>query len=223
MSHELRTPLNAILGYAELLREEAQALGQEAFEADLNRIHSAGSHLLSLINGILDLSKIEAGKLGLCPAPFDAAALSAEVIDTLRPLAAKNANVLEADVPPDLGLICADALRVKQCLFNLLSNACKFTRNGTVRLRARRDGPGGAAAGDFVFEVSDTGIGMSREEIERLFQAFAQAQDYTTQRYGGTGLGLAISRTLCRMMGGDIAVESEPGKGSTFTMRLPAG
>ncbi len=220
VSHELRTPLNAIIGYSEMLQEEAEELGHEHLVADLQKIHGAGRHLLGLINDILDLSKIEAGKVELFLEDFAVAALVAEVEATIRPLVAKNANSLDVDLAPDLGVMHSDQTKIRQSLFNLLSNATKFTTGGRISLAVRR-----ATRDDrdwLEFEVSDTGIGIAAEHLGRLFQAFSQAEASTTRRYGGTGLGLAITRHFCRMLGGDVAVASEPGKGTTFTMTLPA-
>jgi GAF domain-containing protein/DNA-binding response OmpR family regulator len=220
MSHELRTPLNAIIGYSEMLQEEAQDQHAEAFVPDLERIHAAGKHLLELINAVLDLSKIEAGKMDLYLETFEVAPLVRDVAAVLQPLAEKNANRLEVRCAPDVGAMRADLTKLRQALFNLLSNACKFTERGVVSLTATREP---ATGGDtIVLEVRDTGIGLTPEQMTRLFQEFAQADATTTRRYGGTGLGLALSRRLCRMMGGDITVASEPGRGSTFTIRLPA-
>jgi PAS domain S-box-containing protein len=220
MSHELRTPLNAIIGYAELLGEEAQELGQPAFLPDLEKIHSAGKHLLGLINDILDLSKIEAGKMELFLEIFDVARLVDDVRGVVQPLVEKNANVLMVHCADDLGSMRADLTKVRQALFNLLSNAAKFTTRGTIELSATRDRSDGS---DWLqFAVRDSGIGMTLEQQERLFQAFTQADVSTSGQYGGTGLGLAITRHFCQLMGGDVAVESAPGVGSTFTIRLPA-
>jgi signal transduction histidine kinase/CheY-like chemotaxis protein len=220
MSHELRTPLNAIIGYSEMLQEEAQDAGNEEAIPDLGKIHGAGKHLLALINDILDLSKIEAGKMELFLETFEVAALVDEVRSTIHPLIEKNGNVLEVDCPPDVGGMHADVTRVRQILLNLLSNASKFTEGGTVRLEARREE---MPAGDsLVFRVSDTGIGMTPEQIGKLFQAFSQADASTSRKYGGTGLGLVISRRFAQMMGGEVSVESAYRKGSTFTVRLPA-
>jgi PAS domain S-box-containing protein len=218
MSHELRTPLNAIIGLAEMLRDDAQDLGQGDLEP-LERIHRAGNHLLKLINEILDLSKIEAGKLELQPERFDLAVLLREAATTIQPLAKKNRNRLEVQCPDDLGRTYADSTRVRQIVLNLLSNAAKFTEGGLVRLVAERIQRDGAAW--LVATVSDTGIGMSAEQVGRLFEEFSQADSATTRRFGGTGLGLAISRRLARLMGGDIEVESALGNGTTFTLRLP--
>ncbi len=220
MSHELRTPLNAIIGYSEMLQEEAEDQHAESFIPDLRRIHAAGKHLLELINAVLDLSKIEAGKMELYLEPFEVAPLVRDVAAVLEPLAQKNANRVEVECPPDVGAMRADLTKLRQALFNLLSNACKFTERGTVSLAVTRQA---SAEGDtIVFAVSDTGIGMTPEQMTRLFEEFGQADASTTRRYGGTGLGLALSRRLCRMMGGDITVTSETGRGSTFTIRLPA-
>ena len=220
MSHELRTPLNAIIGYSEMLQEEAEDQHAESFIPDLRRIHAAGKHLLELINAVLDLSKIEAGKMELYLESFEVAPLVRDVAAVLEPLAQKNANRVEVECPPGVGAMRADLTKLRQALFNLLSNACKFTERGTVSLVVTRQA---SAEGDtIVFAVSDTGIGMTPEQMTRLFEEFGQADASTTRRYGGTGLGLALSRRLCRMMGGDIMVASEAGRGSTFTIRLPA-
>ncbi len=214
-SHELRTPLNAIIGYSEMLQEQAAEDGHEGYAADLGKIHSAGQHLLAVINDILDLSKIEAGKMELYLETVAVRPLIDEVVTTVRPLIAKHNNRFELEAGADLGSIRADATRVRQILLNLLSNASKFTSDGVISLAAQR------GDGQLTFRVRDSGIGMTEEQMSRLFQAFAQAEASTASKYGGTGLGLAISRRLCQMMGGDIAVASEPGKGSTFTVRLP--
>jgi PAS domain S-box-containing protein len=237
MSHELRTPLNAIIGYSEMLQEEAEDLGQQGFKPDLQKIHGAGKHLLGLINDILDLSKIEAGKMTLYLEDFDVAKLVHDVAATVQPLVQKNGNRLEVHCPPDLGSMHADLTKVRQTLFNLLSNASKFTEKGKITLRVTKaqgqglnaEGPSGGMGGTafslqpsaFSFEVSDTGIGMTPEQLNKLFQAFTQADSSTSRKYGGTGLGLVISRRFCHLMGGDIAVQSEHGKGSTFTVTLP--
>jgi signal transduction histidine kinase len=219
MSHELRTPLNAIIGLTEMMGTNAARFGTEKAQEPLRRVHSAGSHLLSLINQVLDLSKIEAGKLELSPELVSLAPLVDEVIGTARQLADQNKNRLIVNGQDALGTLTVDPMRLRQILLNLLSNACKFTKDGEVKLRARRMNDGG----DWVdLEVSDTGIGMTAEQLARLFQEFTQADATTAQRFGGTGLGLAITRKLARMMGGDVTVTSEPGKGSVFTARLPA-
>ena len=220
MSHELRTPLNAIIGYSEMLQEDAMDLGKEHFVADLQKIHSAGKHLLGLINDVLDISKIEAGKMDLFLETIDVPAMIEDVVSTIRPLVQKNSNVLNVECEENLIPMRADATKVRQALFNLLSNACKFTDKGTIRLQVVRERGGGA--GHFVFRVSDTGIGMTADQMDKLFKAFTQADASTTRKYGGSGLGLAITRHFCQMMGGDVTVESEPGKGSTFTIKLPA-
>jgi signal transduction histidine kinase len=220
MSHELRTPLNAIIGYSEMLIEEAEEGGQEGFIPDLQRILSQGKHLLALINDILDLSKIEAGKMTLSLETFDLAPLLREVTATVKPLVDKNGNVLKVEYPDLIGAMHADGTRIRQCLLNLLSNASKFTQNGTITLAVQRQELNGREW--VVFRVADTGIGMTPEQAAKLFRAFTQADASTTRKYGGTGLGLVISRKFCRMMGGDVFVESEPGKGSTFTIQVPA-
>ena len=220
MSHELRTPLNAIIGYSEMLHEEAEDLGHDAFLPDLVKIREAGKHLLSLINDILDLSKIEAGKMDVLLEDFEVADLITQVQSVIEPLMAKKANTLVVDCTPDLGAMRSDQTKLRQNLFNLLSNAAKFTEQGRITLAARRIVQDG---GDLLeFKVSDTGIGMTAEQLGGLFQAFVQAEASTSRDYGGTGLGLAITRHFCRMLGGDVAAESTPGQGSTFTIVLPA-
>jgi signal transduction histidine kinase len=217
MSHELRTPLNAIIGYTELLRE---VVPDEAHRHDLDRIHGAGLHLLGLINDILDLSKIEAGRVTLDPKPIDVAALIAGVVDTTRPLMDRNHNRMVVACEGDPGVIVADLARLLQVLLNLVGNAAKFTEAGTVTLHVRRAPIGGRD--HLIVAVSDTGIGMTPEQKSRLFHEFSQADPSIQQRFGGTGLGLAITRRLCELMGGSIDVESERGAGSTFTLRVPA-
>ena len=220
MSHELRTPLNAILGYSEMLQEEAEDRGQQDFLPDLGKIHAAGSHLLELINAVLDISKIEAGKMDLYLETFSVAKVVQDVSAIVLPLTQKNGNRFVTKVAEDAGTMYADLTKVRQSLFNLLSNASKFTHDGTLTMDVARET---SADGDWMlFHVSDSGIGMTLEQTEKLFEAFTQADSSTTRKFGGTGLGLAISRRFCRMMGGDITVESEIGKGSTFTIRLPA-
>jgi signal transduction histidine kinase len=220
MSHELRTPLNAIIGYSEILQEEVEEAGQDRLTPDLRKIEHSGRHLLGLINEVLDLSKIEAGKLELNTEPVNLARLIDEVIGTAGQLAEKNNNRLVVEAQENVGSLVADPMRLRQILLNLLSNACKFTQEGEVALRARRV----AAGRDWIeFAVSDTGIGMTAEQQAKLFQDFTQADSLTARRYGGTGLGLALSRKLARMMGGDVMVTSEAGKGSVFTVRLPGG
>jgi signal transduction histidine kinase/CheY-like chemotaxis protein len=220
MSHELRTPLNAIIGITEMLKDDAEDEGQEHLIEPLERIHRAGKHLLHLINEILDLSKIEAGRLELSLEDVELVPLLEEVARTAEPLAARNGNRLEVRLARGLGRTRADPMRLRQVVLNLLSNACKFAERGEVVLAARRES--GAEGEWFIASVADTGIGMTPEQTGRLFQEFMQADASTTRKYGGTGLGLAISRKLCRLMGGDIEVESAPGKGSRFTIRLPA-
>jgi signal transduction histidine kinase/CheY-like chemotaxis protein len=219
MSHELRTPLNAIIGYSEMLQEEAEDLGQPAFVPDLRKINTAGKHLLELINAVLDLSKIEAGKMELYLERFDVTALVQEIAAVVQPLADRKRNTLVTRCAPDVGEMHADQTKVRQALFNLLSNACKFTEGGTVSLTVQR--AQGAATPCVTFAVTDTGIGMTEDQMGRLFQDFAQADAATARRFGGTGLGLALSRRLGRLMGGDITVTSEAGRGSTFTLTLP--
>jgi signal transduction histidine kinase/DNA-binding response OmpR family regulator len=220
MSHELRTPLNAIIGYSEMLQEEAEDLGQDRFLPDIMKIREAGKHLLSLINNVLDLSKIEAGKMDLLVENFEVADLIDQVHSVIEPLVAKNANVLEVIGASDLGTMRSDQTKLRQSLLNLLSNAAKFTERGRITLAARRMAD---SHGDRLqFVVSDTGIGMAPEQLQGLFQAFSQARSSTARDYGGTGLGLAITRHFCRILGGDVAVESTPSKGSTFTLVLPA-
>ena len=222
MSHELRTPLNAILGYSEMLQEMAEDVGQLDFVPDLQKIYSAGRHLLTLINDVLDLSKIEAGKMELVLERFNVSDLIDEVATTIRPLVDKNFNRLDVNCADNVGKMDSDLTRIRQILLNLLSNASKFTENGTVTLAVHRENDAESGADVIVFSVSDSGIGMTEDQIAKLFQAFAQAEASTSRKYGGTGLGLAISRRFCQMMGGDISVESEAGAGSTFTVRLPA-
>ncbi len=220
MSHELRTPLNAIIGYSEMLLEDGGDLDPEETLADMEKINMAGRHLLALINDVLDLSKIEAGKMELYPEVFDIAAMIDEVVSTIWPLTEQNANTLILHPVDGLGSMRADLTKVRQSLFNLLSNACKFTEQGTITFDASREH---APDGDWItFRVTDTGIGMSPDQMDQLFQAFLQVDVSATRQYGGTGLGLAISRHFCRMMGGDITVESELGVGSMFAVRLPA-
>ena len=216
MSHELRTPLNAIIGYSEILREDAAAKDDKEPIEDLQRIESAGRHLLGLINNILDLSKIEAGKMDVFIEEIDIQALFKEVLSIVKPLADKNENVVEVVCPADIGTFRSDQTKVKQCLLNLLSNANKFTSKGTLTLTAAREGNARVS-----FRVSDTGVGMTKEQLGRLFEAFSQADVSTSKRFGGTGLGLAITRHFCTMLSGDVTVESSPGKGSTFTIILP--
>jgi GAF domain-containing protein len=220
MSHELRTPLNAIIGLTEMMVTNAARFGTEKAQEPLQRVNRAGTHLLGLINQVLDLSKIEAGKLELNPQTVRLVPLIDEVMGTASQLAEQNKNRLVVETADDLGVLTVDPMRLKQILFNLLSNACKFTKQGEVKLRARRMADGG----DWIeLAVVDSGIGMTPEQQAKLFEEFSQADATTAQRFGGTGLGLAIARKLARMMGGDVTVTSEPGKGSAFTVRLPGG
>jgi signal transduction histidine kinase/DNA-binding response OmpR family regulator len=220
MSHELRTPLNAILGYSEMLQEEAVERELDEFGADLEKIGSAGKHLLALINDILDLSKIEAGKMELFLESFDLAEMIREVTATIRPMVRTNANTLEVELSADLGTMHADQTKVRQGLFNLLSNAVKFTTEGLITVNADRERMDGREW--IVFRVTDTGIGLSAEQLVKLFQDFTQADASTTRKFGGTGLGLALTRRFCQMMGGDVTVHSVPDQGSVFTIKLPA-
>jgi signal transduction histidine kinase len=220
MSHELRTPLNAIIGLTDMMVKNAARFGTEKAQEPLQRVHRAGTHLLGLINQVLDLSKIEAGKLELNPQTVELSALISEVIGTAGQLAEQNRNRVVVDAQENLGALTADPMRLRQILLNLLSNACKFTKAGEVKLAARKVSNGS----NFVeFVVSDTGIGMTAEQQAKLFEEFTQADASTAQNFGGTGLGLALSRKLARMMGGDVTVTSEMGKGSIFTVRLPGG
>jgi signal transduction histidine kinase len=220
MSHELRTPLNAIIGLTEMMVKNAARFGTEKAQEPLQRVNRAGTHLLGLINQVLDLSKIEAGKLELNPQTVQLAPLINDVISTAGQLAEQNKNHLVVDAQENLGALTVDPMRLRQILLNLLSNACKFTKEGEVTLRARRVTDGR----DWIeLAVADTGIGMAAEQQAKLFEEFSQAEATTAQRFGGTGLGLAITRKLARMMGGDVTVTSEPGKGSVFTVRLPGG
>ena len=217
MSHELRTPLNAIIGYSEMLSEEAEDSNATSILPDLDKIRTAGKHLLELINSVLDLSKIEAGKMELFLETFTVHRLVKDVMDVSAALAAKNNNRLEFHVAPDTGEMRTDQTKLRQSLFNLVSNACKFTSDGEVLLDVKRGSDG------FVeFVVRDTGVGMTPPQVAKLFESFTQADASMSRRFGGTGLGLALSRSFARMMGGDISVQSEEGKGSTFTMRIPA-
>jgi len=219
MSHELRTPLNAIIGLTDMLVTNAARFGTENAQEPLQRVNRAGTHLLGLINQVLDLSKIEAGKLELNPQTVQLAPLINEVIGTAGQLAEQNKNRLVVDAQENLGALTVDPMRLRQILLNLLSNACKFTKQGEVRLRARKISDGRHWA---ELSISDTGIGMTPEQQAKLFEEFTQADATTAQRFGGTGLGLALSRKLARMMGGDVTVTSEPGEGSIFTVRLPS-
>ena len=220
MSHELRTPLNAIIGYSEMLSEEAQDDGYEEIASDLEKIRGAGKHLLSLINDILDISKIEAGRMDLYIEAFDLNALMLEIEATATPLIEEKANTLILKGDPTLGNMYADLTKVRQVLFNLISNAAKFTQQGEITFEIRREVQDERSW--IIFEVSDTGIGMTAEQLANIFTAFSQADASTTRKYGGTGLGLAIARHFCQMMGGDLQATSEPEVGSRFAVRLPA-
>jgi signal transduction histidine kinase len=219
VSHELRTPLNAIIGLTEMMVTNAARFGTEKALEPLQRVNRAGTRLLGLINQVLDLSKIEAGKLELNPQTVQLVPLIHEVVGTARQLADQNKNRLTAEVPDDLGSLTVDPMRLRQVLFNLLSNACKFTKEGEVRLKAKRLVDG---RNRIELAVADSGIGMTPQQQAKIFEEFTQADASTAHRFGGTGLGLAITRKLARMMGGDVTVTSEPGKGSVFTVRLPS-
>ncbi len=219
-SHELRTPLNAILGYSEMLQEDAVNQGVQEFLPDLQKIHTAGTHLLSLINDLLDLSKIEAGKMDLYLETFSIPMLIEDVAQTIRPLVGANANTLHVECPADLGTMHADITKMRQSLLNLLSNASKFTIRGTISLQVSRETMEGR---EWIwFRVTDTGIGMTAEQLVKLFQTFSQADTSTTRKYGGSGLGLALTRTFSQLMGGDVTVKSVLGESSTFTIKVPA-
>ena len=219
MSHELRTPLAAIIGHGEMMREEMEEEGDENYLSDLEIIESSSRHLLELIDDILDLSKIEAGKVDLEAETFALSELMHDVTPLAQPLMVKKNNQLTVNCPANAGTMRTDATKVRQALLNLLSNAAKFTENGRVMLNIDRETEAGV---DWVlFRVSDTGIGMTSQQMDRAFLEFTQADASTTRKYGGTGLGLTITRHLCRMMGGDIMARSELSKGSTFTIRLP--
>ena len=220
MSHELRTPMNAILGYSEMLMEEAEDLQQEDLIPDLKKIHQSGTHLLALINDVLDLSKIESGKMEAFAEQIDLDILIDEVCATTHPLLEKNKNSLAIERDKDIGVACQDIIKLRQTLFNLLSNAAKFTHEGTITLYIDRIQQSGE---DWLsFAVNDTGIGIAPDKLEHVFEEFIQADDSTTRDYGGTGLGLAISKRFCKLLGGDLSVQSELGEGSTFTILIPA-
>jgi CheY-like chemotaxis protein len=220
MSHELRTPMNAIIGYSEMLAEDAEDEGHDEMIPDLEKINAAGKHLLALINDILDLSKIEAGRMDLFLESFDLRQMLDEAVATVMPLIDKNENKLENDITDNLGNVRVDLTKLRQALFNLLSNAAKFTEGGTITLAAAKGMRGDAEW--LTVSVSDTGIGIAQDKLDAVFEEFSQADDSTTRDYGGTGLGLPISRRFCRMMGGDITVSSELGEGTTFTIELPS-
>jgi len=220
MSHELRTPLNAVIGYSEILIEDAARNGDpEEHAADLRRIHGAGRHLLALINDVLDLSTIEAGRMAVRVAPIDLGRFVDEVVATSQPLIDNNHNTLLVERRTELGAVLSDAAKLRQAVLSLLDNAAKFTKNGRITLTITRERLG---RGDWLaIAVRDTGIGFSPDKIVSLFDNFTQAEPLMTRRYGGTGLGLALSRKLCRLMGGDISAESAPGRGACFTLRIP--
>jgi signal transduction histidine kinase len=244
MSHELRTPLNAIIGYSEIVQEELEDMGDKALIPDVQKIHAAAKHQLGLINDILDLSKVEAGKMTLLIEEFDVAKLVREVEATVHPLVTRKENRLVVECPSDIGTMRADQTKVRQVLFNLISNAAKFTEKGTITLSVGKEegrkeegrmqnaetSQSGGAAGKILhssfcllhFSVTDTGIGMTPEQLGKLFQAFTQADASTSKKYGGTGLGLALSRKFCELMGGDLTATSDYGQGSRFTVTLPA-
>ncbi len=217
MSHELRTPLNAIILYSELIMDEAKALEQQETVEDLHKIQSAGRHLLSLIDDILDLSKIEAGRITLSPEEIDLPAMIQEIAQNMAPVVQRNGNALEVELDPEVRTLWSDLTRLRQILINLLGNASKFTTKGTITVGVRPS-PEGLGV---LFHVRDTGIGMTREQQSRIFQRFTQADDSTTRKFGGTGLGLALSQRLSELLGGALWVESEEGKGSTFFLKLP--
>lgn len=218
MSHELRTPMNAIIGYSEMLIEDAEDADDDTFGPDLKRIRAAGIHLLGLINDVLDLSKVESGNMDLYPEWFDLDEMVQEVVSTLQPLVDQNGNSLNVNCQSSVGEMFSDLTKVRQVLFNLLSNACKFTEKGQISVDVARDESGERV----IFKIADSGIGMDKDQMERLFQPFTQADSSTTRKYGGTGLGLSICREFCGLMGGEIDVQSEMGKGTTFIVQLPA-
>lgn len=215
MSHELRTPLNAIIGYSEMIQEDIDDYEKKEILEDVGKISSSGKHLLALINDILDLSKIEAGKIEFLFEEFDLAALLDEVFETFKPIAAKRGNQIEVIQDKNLNVITCDILKVKQCIYNLLSNACKFTDQGKITLKSL------SKDSIFMIEVSDTGIGMSEKQQEKVFEDFVQADNSISKKYGGTGLGMSITKKLCTLLGGDITVESVLEKGTKFTIYLP--
>jgi signal transduction histidine kinase len=219
MSHELRTPLNAVIGYSEIIEEDLDSGDTSASAADLAKIRSSASHLLTLINEILDLSRIESGKLDLKPTHFDIGWLLRSAMDTVKPTAAKNRTTCQLNLAPDIGVVNADETRVRQCVLNLLSNAAKFTQNGVVALDMRPCRIGRAHG--VAISVKDTGPGISAEHQQRLFQPFTQIDNTQTRMHDGAGLGLVITRRLARAMGGDVQVSSKLGHGATFTLYLP--
>ncbi len=220
MSHEFRTPLNAIIGYSEMLMEEAEDRGYRELLPDLRRIERSGHHLLTLINNLLDMSKIEAGKIEVFMEQFDVERIVREVITAIQPLAGKKSNELRLELDDDSGPMHSDSTKIRQILLNLLSNAVKFTQNGRITLRVRRENVGGR--GYVMFVVEDTGIGMNQAQLDNLFLDFSQVSRSAAQNADGTGLGLAITRRLVGVLGGDVWVQSTPNRGSTFTVALPA-
>ena len=219
MSHELRTPLNAVIGYSQILLEDAEDEGDSESIADLNKIHTAGQHLLKLVNEVLDLSKIEAGKMELHMEQTDLAQLFRDIVDVVRPAARNNGNEISCTIAPDIGIAFCDAGKFRNMAGQLLDNAVKFTRDGKVEFLAQRQLDG--TTDDLVIHIVDTGIGIASDQIANLFEKFTVADDSSTSKYGGTGLGLALSQKLCKLMGGEIFVVSEVGKGSRFTIRMP--
>ncbi|MGH8354619.1 MAG: sensor histidine kinase [Pseudomonas sp.] len=220
VSHELRTPLHAVISYSEMLLEDLQDAGLAQQLQDQRKVHGAAQHLQALIDEVLDFTKLEAGKMELDVSPIELDELVADLLDTVTPLAKRNGNRLEVRLAEPLDELRSDRLKLSQCLYNLLSNACKFTEHGLIRLAIRREQSAGQDW--FCFEVSDSGIGMDEAQLGRLFQPFSQGDSSITRKYGGTGLGLAISRGLCQVLGGEINVSSKPGQGSSFLMRVPA-
>jgi signal transduction histidine kinase len=220
MSHELRTPLNAIIGYSEMLHEDAQAAGSESMTGDLDKVLFSARHLLALISDILDLSRIEAGEMTVFPELVSASSLLSEVLPTAEILAKRNDNILETGEEMWDGKLLVDPTRFRQCLLNLVSNSCKFTEHGRITIDVREEDKKGEPW--VLWSIRDTGPGISAEGLKRLFQTFSQVDSSSTRKHGGSGLGLAISQQLCHAMGGYISVESEPGKGSTFTIHIPA-
>jgi signal transduction histidine kinase len=219
MSRELHTPMNAILGYSQLLQEEAEEKGAEDLIPDLQKIHSSGAHLLGLINNILDLAKVESGRMELNLETIELAKLVQKIDSVILPLAEQNGNIFKVHVARNLGFTATDSTKLLQILINLLGNACKFTKNGNISLDIDRTTENSQEW--FIFKIVDTGVGMSPEQCSLVSEKFVQTGSSTTRKHEGTGLGLAISKLFCRMMGGDMTVESELGKGSTFTVRLP--
>ncbi|MEM7394104.1 MAG: HAMP domain-containing sensor histidine kinase, partial [Verrucomicrobiota bacterium] len=220
MSHELRTPLNSIIGYSEMLEVVTKRAGHDDYQSDLHRIRTSGEHLLKLINNILDLSKVEAGRMDMVYETIDILSLVDELQATIQPLATNENNTFETRVPKEIGQMQADVTRVRQIIFNLLSNSCKFTTDGVITLEAVREKAG---QDDWIiFKIIDTGIGMTVDQQKKVFDEFTQADQSTTKKFGGTGLGLTIVKKMCEMMGGSIELTSELGKGSTFTVWLPS-